>query len=518
MSKEQEKAGTQSEWLPACEITPSAPRPVATEEKKLRLRPINRNQMILHPVDIEQLIPDDHEVRAIWELVGSLDLSSYYDSIDAVEGEPGSPAFDPRLLVSLWVYAYSKGVSSAREIARLSAYDPAYQWLTGMRPVNYHTLADFRSTHADSLRQFFIEVLALLTHEGLVTLERIMHDGTRIRASAGRDTFRGETALREHRARAEAQIRTMEETAEEEMAPRLRRAQERAARERKERLTHALGELEKIRAQKRSAQTRVSTTDPECRIMGQSDGGYVPSYNVQISTDAHKKAIIGVTISASPADQTLLPAALDEIETTTGCIPRQLVVDRGFTTRETILTAEERGIDLIGSLPDASAARLTAFRSRGITDGFYPEHFRIDPDQNRYLCPEGNTLFYAKTVRQRGKRTIIYRAGEKDCQTCPSKPSCCPRVRRRSLYRLENDPRVAAFITRMETDEAKAIYRQRGEVAEFPNAWIKSKFGLRQFRLRGLVKAGMEALWAALTYNIKLWIRVCWRPRLEMTG
>jgi hypothetical protein len=268
-----------------------------------------------------------------------------------------------------------------------------------MRPVNYHTLADFRSAHTASLRQLFIEVLALLTREGLVTLERIMHDGTRISASAGRDTFRGETAIREHRARAEAQIQAMEETADEEMTPRIRKAQERASRERKERLTHALGELEKIKAQKRSTQTRVSITDPECRIMGQSDGGYAPSYNVQISTDAHEKAIVGLTIATSPADQTLLPAALDEIKTTTKTTPRQLVVDQGFTTREAILTAAERGIDLIGSFPDASAARLTAFRSRGITDGFYPEHFRFDPD-NVYICPAGNTLFYTKTVRE----------------------------------------------------------------------------------------------------------------------
>ena len=518
MSKEREKAGTQSDWLPACEITPSAPRPVVTEEKKLRLRPINRNQMILHPVDIDQLVPDDHEVRAIWELVRSLDLSSYYEQIDAREGEPGSPAFDPRLLVSLWVYAYSKGVSSAREIARISAYDPAYQWLTGMRPVNYHTLADFRSTHSASLRQLFIEVLALLTSEGLVTLERIMHDGTRIRASAGRDTFRGEQAIRQHLARAEAQVAAMEEAQDEETTPRLRKAQERAVRERKERLTRALGELAKIRTQKRSTQTRVSTTDPECRIMGQPDGGYAPSYNVQISTDAKEKAIIGVTCATSPADQTLLGTALDEIETTTGCTPRQLVVDQGFTTRETILTAAERGIDLIGSFPDASASRLTAFRSRGITDAFYPERFRFDPDQNIYVCPEGNTLVYKKSLRQRGKRTYIYQTAKEDCRVCPSKPSCCPRAGCRSLHRLENDPRVTAFITRMETDEAKAIYRQRGAVAEFPNAWIKSKFGLRQFRLRGLVKAGMEALWAALTYNIKLWIRLRWKPRLEMTG
>jgi hypothetical protein len=74
-------------------------------------------------------------------------------------------------------------------------------------------------------------------------------------------------------------------------------------------------------------------------------------------------------------------------------------------------------------------------------------------------------------------------------------------------------PEVAAFIAKMETDEAKKIYRQRGAVAEFPNAWIKDKIGLRQFRLRGLVKVGMEALWACLTYNIKQWIRLRWRPQ-----
>ena len=76
-----------------------------------------------------------------------------------------------------------------------------------------------------------------------------------------------------------------------------------------------------------------------------------------------------------------------------------------------------------------------------------------------------------------------------------------------------DDPVVVAHAEKMQTEEAKQIYRHRGEVAEFPNAWIKDKIGLRQFRLRGLVKVGMEVLWACLTYNIKQWIRLCWRPQ-----
>jgi len=104
----------------------------------------------------------------------------------------------------------------------------------------------------------------------------------------------------------------------------------------------------------------------------------------------------------------------------------------------------------------------------------------------------------------------------KECPSCLSKSSCCPHAAKgRTVSRIENDPVVEAFIAKMKTDEAKTIYKQRGEVAEFPNAWIKEKFGLRQFRLRGLVRVELESLWASITYNIKLWIRLCWRPRLQ---
>jgi transposase len=500
------------QFLPGCDLPVSPQQPKDDGQRIPRLRPINRSQMILHPVDIDKLVPEDHEVRAIWEIVGSLDLSSYYDRIDSVEGSAGSPAFDPHLLISLWIYAYSKGVSSAREIARLSGHDPAYQWLTGMRPVNYHTLADFRSAHSDSLRQLFVEVLALLTSEGLITLERVMHDGTRIKACAGRDTFRKEEAVRRCLLQVEDHVRAMEEASEEETAPRIKKAQERAVRERKERLSHALDQLDTIRSQKRSTATRVSTTDPECRIMGQADGGYEPSYNMQISTDAKEKAIIAVSLSQSPADQTLLLSALDEMAATVGRLPDQLVVDAGFTTRDTILTADEKGVDLIGSFPP-SAGRLTLLHRQGISEAFYPEHFCFDHEKNSYVCPEGKVLVYNGKSVERGKTTFHYRG--KNCKGCPSKPSCCPSAKAgRAITRTENDPRVVAFLKKMETPQAKEIYRQRGEVAEFPNAWIKEKFGLRQFRLRGLVKAGIETLWACLTYNIKLWIRLCWKPRL----
>jgi len=137
-------------------------------------------------------------------------------------------------------------------------------------------------------------------------MERVMHDGTKIKASAGGDTFRGEKSLCEHLRKAEARVRAMEEASEEEITPRIQKARERAVRERKEHLSHTLDELEKIRSQKKSSYTRTSTTDPECRVMSQPDGGYAPSYNLQLSTDAHKKVIVAVSLSRSSADQPLL--------------------------------------------------------------------------------------------------------------------------------------------------------------------------------------------------------------------
>src|ERR1700676_881083 len=108
------------------------------------IRYVNRQQMRWRAVDVEHLIGEDHPASAICALVGRLSLSPCYQAIESSPEEGGRPAFDPQLLISLWIYAYSQGIGSAREVARRCEYDPAFQWLTGLQEVNYHTLADFR--------------------------------------------------------------------------------------------------------------------------------------------------------------------------------------------------------------------------------------------------------------------------------------------------------------------------------------------------------------------------------------
>jgi hypothetical protein len=135
-----------------------------------------------------------------------------------------------------------------------------------MEPINYHTLSDFRSTHREALHEFFVNILAIMSSADLITLENAMHDGVKVKANAGSDSFRREATLKAHLETAEKLVKCLEESSEEEEDPRGQKARERAARERKERVEKALSELGRIRETKSAPEdkenARVSMTDP----------------------------------------------------------------------------------------------------------------------------------------------------------------------------------------------------------------------------------------------------------------
>src|ERR1700693_1926026 len=178
-----------------------------------RLASVDRRQMVLRTVDVELLIDEVHSARSIWELVGRLDLSLYYAQIAAVQGRAGREHTDPQVLISLWLYAYSRGISSAREVARRCEYEPAFQWLCALAGGGHRTLSGFRSSQKAALDDLFVQVLGMLSAEGLITLERVTLDGTKIKANAGGNTFRRKEKLEAHLQLAREQIRLMEEEA-----------------------------------------------------------------------------------------------------------------------------------------------------------------------------------------------------------------------------------------------------------------------------------------------------------------
>jgi len=513
----------QAIWA-AGELPPRALGPaesVPASPAAARFQPINRQQMVLRTVDVEQLLEPDHLARAIWEMTGRLDLAAYTREVRAVEGAAGRPPIDPRLLIALWLYAYSEKVSAAREVERRCGYHPAYQWLTGCEVVNYHTLSDFRVDHQEALDGLFAQLLAILSREGLVTLEQVAHDGTKVKAAASGKSMHREATLRAHLEAAEARVRAMGDPREEAADQRRRAARQRAGREKVERLKQALEELQKVQAapegRAEPSERRASATDPEARIMKQGDGGYALSHNVQISTDTAHAIIVAASVTQQASDQQQLVPALQEVERQNGRAPGQILVDEGYTTRENVLAAAAREVDLIGSTMQPKAqARRRRLQQRGIDPAFYPENFRYDPQTDSYTCPQGQKLAHRATRRRRaGVEDQVYQARAADCRDCPLRAGCQPGKQGRMLVRSENVPIVAAYVAKMQTAAAQAAYRRRGPVAEFSNLWLKAKLGLRQFCVRGLQKVRCEVLWACLTYNIQQWFRRRWKVRRQ---
>src|ERR1039458_6967561 len=187
------------------------------------------------------------------------------------------------------------------------------QWLGGLVTVNHHTLSDFLVEHKAALDELFAELLALLESAGLVSLEQVMHDGTKIRTQAGADSFRREKSLRERLEQARQAVAQMEDPRAE--APAKDRKQ--AARERAERLEAALQELTALQAEKKSeeekAATRVSLNEPQARAMKHGDNAIAPGYNAQISTEASHKIIVGAHLSQCSSDAQSLMPALEEV-------------------------------------------------------------------------------------------------------------------------------------------------------------------------------------------------------------
>jgi len=494
---------------------------ISGEEKrqmKPRVKAINRQQMVMRTIDVEQLVEADHNVRAIWEMTERLDLSNYYERIRVFEETAGRPATDPRLLVSLWVYAYSKGISSAREVERMCEWEPAFQWLTGMGTVNYHTLSTFRSENKEALDKLFTNLLGVLSAEGLISLEQVTQDGTKVRAYAGKDTFRREKRIQEHLKAAREQVEQMgDPSVAEEVGPRVAKARQRAAREMKEKLELALEELEKIRAEKPEddkEEVRVSETDPYCRVMKNSEGGYGPSYNVQLSADVTADVIVGVDVTQAYVDCGELDGGVKRVEEGTGQPPKQIIVDAGYTTRHNIIAMKHRGIDLIGDMTTGKSKSPSGMKAAGIDEQFFPQAFIYTEANNTYTCPAGKILKRIRSSRREGYTEHQYQTRVGECLQCPFKQQCCPKsAKGRTINRIEDDPAVTSFKEKMQTQEARECYKLRSQVAEFPIAWIKEKIGLRKFRLQGLTKVRMEATWACLTYNIKQWIRLRWKQR-----
>ena len=190
---------------------PAAVKPEKTPRTgKPRTMKPHRTQLEWGTVSIDELVPEDHRARSVWEFVGRLDLSPLYERVQAREAQPGRPAIDPKILMAIWILGTTHGIASARELARLCVEHAAYRWLCGGVSVNDHTISDFRRSDVDAFRKALIGSVAVLMQQGLVDFDAVAQDGIRVRASAGAGSFRRRETLEECLKEAEARVAALE--------------------------------------------------------------------------------------------------------------------------------------------------------------------------------------------------------------------------------------------------------------------------------------------------------------------
>jgi transposase len=465
------------------------------------LRPYDPKQPLPLPADLRQWLPTDHTVYLLGDIVDQLDLSPITAVYDQGDGG-GNPPYHPEMLTKLLFYAYSQGVVSSRVIALKTYEDVAFRVLTADQHPDFRTISDFRERHLQALVPLFKQVVRLAGRLGLVKLEHVAQDGTKVLANASKhramsyvrmkqaedrlgkeiqallkaaraadaqedrelgedrtgeelpEDLRGEVARRERRL---AVIREAKEALEREAreeaaairaadeAERARRAEEGEPKKPGKRPEPS--ELPKDEAQR-------NFTDPDSRIMKNSDKAFVQAYNAQAAVDASgHQIIVGCALTNQSADAPHLEPMVEQVQETTESKPKAWSSDAGYFSADNVEVLGAQGIEaFIPSDRQRHSQRALPARVAGVLE--------------------------AAGLRSPGSGTV---------EVEPAGAEATVKAEMRAKLR---------------TESGRAAYAKRKQTVEPVFGQMKERRGLRRFLLRGLVKVSGEwTLWC-LTHNL----------------
>jgi len=451
-----------------------------------QFKPYDRDQQYLLPPSMHDWLPEGDLAYFIVDVVEVLDLSeiyAYYER-DPKTGRPkassGQPAFHPKVMVALLLYAYANGTPGSRRIAKLCERDIGYRIVSADQQPDFRTISEFRRIHLNALRRLFVQVLHLAREAGLVRLGHVALDGTKVKANASRHAAMSYARMQEAEKRYEQEIDELLAQAEaadaeedarygkgrrgDELSAELRFRETRLAKIREAKAALEEAAMEKARAEgkvdehdepippKRGRPPKTppgvpkpkdqrNFTDPESRIMKMASKAFDQAYNCQVAVDTEAQIIVAADVTDAPNDKEQVEPMVGQIEENLGKRPRQLSADSGYY----------------------SEANVTRLRENGIDD---------------YVCP--NRLKHSDDPPPPPRGRI------------PKDLSFIDRVRRK-----------------LRTKAGQAAYGLRKQTVEPVFGQIKGGRGLRQFLLRGREKVrGEWSLWCTTHNLLKMWAAV----------
>jgi transposase len=309
-----------------------------------RYFPYSPEQACLLPPNVADEIGSDHLCFFIRQVVRHLDLSVFEQSYSA----EGGPLYAPELMLSVWLYAYATGMTSARRLSQRLREDLALRYLAGGARVDNWALSAFRRRHGLALNSAFTQVLEMARSLGLGKLGRVAIDSSRIKANASRDRIDSEQRLRNERAKLRRNIRRWQQACDkDDTEPAgLRVAIEQAERK----LAELPQRLERLR---KSGLKKQSRTDQDARFL-RCRRGFELGYTGEIAM-SEDHLIVAQRVTQQPTDNASLVPMVDKVKAECGSLPDQVLADSGYFSLENLNWLEEQKID--GYLPDSNMAR-----------------------------------------------------------------------------------------------------------------------------------------------------------------
>lgn len=501
--------------------------------------PLSRDQLVLFPEKLDQVIPLDHTVRLLDDILQRVDWSSWEKLYELRRGQP---PIHPRVVAGAILYGILHCILSSRALEEALLVRNDFRWLVEGRSIDHTTICIFRQKNSSALKDLFVQIGLIARELGHLPLASLGFDGTRMRANNRKTGTRTPEELRKAKEELEAKFAELEaKTAQLDAADAeclgtasAHQLDEELAdvNRRRKQVDAAIEEIERLKSEGQKVPARIPITDPESRVTPNKEGGFAPNYTPLATVDIDSGLIVSVDVISNTDEDKHLIAAVQDVKESFDLdeIPGEVLADGMMPTGDNLAQCEELGIDLyspikLGAGNDNPAIRddptvpvaecdldrlpttTTKHKDGTKTTKFNKNAFIYDAERNCYWCPAGEELAYShqtsETENGRQRIRYRYRSDAATCAGCPLAGRCLGRNSETRLvgHEQHEEARIA-HAEKMSSEESKKKYSRRRHPGERPFAMIKSQFGARRFSTRGISKVRNEWLWLSSAFNL----------------
>lgn len=468
-----------------------------------------------------------------------------FEALDAARknDETGAPAYDPRVMLKIVLFAYSRGVVSSREIETACQQNVVMMALSANSRPHFTTIAQFVRDLDNAIKDLFVDVLLYCDELNLIGKEMFAIDGCKISSNASKEWSGTREDFEKKKAKFRATIdrlvskhRAMDEEGEKEPMPGRRAREEKAIKALEAKAAKIDAWLDDNPEDRKGAKGRIvksSMTDPDSAKMA-SGRGVIQGYNGVVVADAKHQVIVGAEAIGDTNEANALGPMADQVRDNFRKLgdediyrKAKLTADSGFHSGASMKALAERGID--GYVVDngfrkrdqtfETAARhrspkaLIGRRGAYKRKYFKADEFVLDPDSGKLVCPAGSELY----VKNRNHKTpngyygTAYKAKKTDCRVCEVKLQCLrnPNTPARQVYKFDRRemPRERVnfskkMIEKVESEAGRYLYGMRMGIVEPVFANLRHMLGLDRFTLRGARKVNTQWQLFALVHNL----------------